>query len=100
MYLNHYYNNDLTYLSNFSFSEIISNNSYIASKNCMVLVSTTTNSVNFGIIKTKIGNIYIRVYQNSSNIENLQDAFLISLKKDDILSVAGDVKSYDFYIYS
>lgn len=66
----------------------------------MVYVSTSTNSTNFGTIVTRIGEIWIRSYQNPAAQKGLQDGFLVALKKGDVLSVTGSgLDSYGFTVY-
>ena len=89
---------NILFLSNFNHVKIVSDESYVATENSMIYVNTKTTDTLYGIISTKVNDFCVRVYQNPTAVEDMQDSFVIYVKKGEVVTVEG-AKSYSFFIY-
>ena len=89
---------NILFLSNFNHVKIVNDESYTATENSMIYVNTKTTDTLYGMISTKVNDFCVRVYQNPTAVEGMQDSFVIYVKKGEVVTVEG-AKSYSFFIY-
>ena len=89
---------NILFLSNFDHVKIIHDQAYVATENSMIYVNTKTTDTLHGIISTNVNDFCVRVYQNPTSVEDMQDAFVVYVKKGEKITVEG-AKSYTFFIY-